>query len=118
MTFKLVTDDFSLKLDRKFRLDLIDNFKKIETEVLKFEELYKILPAYVKTGDLDKLQQQIKELKQQLEKSKEEVDQQLSTGVQELDDKLSDRIKRILLGTDTEAIEIVVDKILKDKGVI
>ncbi|MGV3337661.1 hypothetical protein [Latilactobacillus curvatus] len=84
----LITDELSPALDRKFRIQLIENFK----EVKKFIDAYSTdesSVAILTKDDLDKFSQ-------------------------ELDEK----VNRLILGTDENTVRIVVEKILKEKGVI
>ncbi|XRJ96317.1 hypothetical protein ACPBEI_07920 [Latilactobacillus sakei] len=91
----LITDDFSPALDRKFRRQLIDNFKKIQ----KFINDYHApeLPKDILTSeDLKKF------------------DDTLTRFSDDMDEK----INRLILGTDETTVRIVVEKILQEKGVI
>lgn len=84
----LVTDDFSPALDRKFRLQLIDNFKEIK----KFIDSYDIddSPKEILTRD----------------------------DLNQFSTELDEKINRLILGIDETTVRIVVEKILKEKGVI
>lgn len=94
MSIKLKTDNLSPGLGNDFRNDLVDNFSEIEKEINKL--------------DPDENSGQI---------TKEELDK-LKNDFMKDNEALKERINRILLGTDVESIELVVNSILKEKGVI
>lgn len=94
MSIKLKTDNLSPGLGNNFRNDLVDNFSEIEKEINKL--------------DPDENSGQI---------TKEELDK-LKNDFMKDNEALKERINRILLGTDVESIELVVNSILKEKGVI
>lgn len=94
MKIKLKTNDFSTELGKEFRDDLVDNFAKTEKAINQLGTGSS--DDQVTKGDLDKV-------KNDLEND---------------NDELRKRINRILLGTDVESIDLVVTKILKEKGVI
>lgn len=98
MSIKLKTDNLSPGLGNNFRNDLVDNFSEIEKEINKLDPN--------ENGD------QI--TKEGLDKKLDE----LKNDFMEDNEALKGRINRILLGTDIESIEIVVNRILKEKGVI
>lgn len=100
MTVKLHTDDFKIPLDATFRQYLVANFKVIEQELNGLENFYNSLPDYVKSGSAEDL--------------KTSINKEIKSTV----DDLNSRINRIMLGTDSESIELVVTQILKEKGVI
>jgi polyhydroxyalkanoate synthesis regulator phasin len=89
MKIKLKTNDFSTELGKEFRDDLVENFAKTEEAINQLETGSS--DEQVTKGDLDDLKSD--------------------------NDELKKRINRILLGTDVESIEIVVNRILKEKGV-
>lgn len=98
MSIKLKTDNLSPGLGNDFRNDLVDNFSEIEKEINKL--------------DLNENGGQI---------TKEELDEKLDDLKNDFikdNEALKERINRILLGTDIESIDIVVNRILKEKGVI
>lgn len=98
MSIKLKTDNLSPGLGNDFRNDLVDNFSEIEKEISKL--------------DLNENGGQI---------TKEELDEKLDELKNDFikdNEALKERINRILLGTDIESIDIVVNRILKEKGVI
>lgn len=98
MSIKLKTDNLSPGLGNNFRNDLVDNFSEIEKEINKL--------------DLNENGGQI---------TKEELDEKLDELKNDFikdNEALKERINRILLGTDIESIDIVVNRILKEKGVI
>lgn len=92
---ELITDNLSSLLDRAARQDIVSNFKKIESAINGLS-----VDDTVSKDDLNKQVGIIKEL------------------VANAQDALTTRINRIVLGTDQETIELVVRKILKEKGVI
>ncbi|MBF7115167.1 hypothetical protein ITQ90_06675 [Pediococcus pentosaceus] len=97
MSIKLKTDNLSPELGNNFRNDLVDNFSEIEKEINGLDS--------ANSGD------QI---------TKEDLDKKLDklkNDFMEDNEALKKRINRILLGTDIESIEIVVNRILKEKGV-
>ncbi|MBF7125536.1 hypothetical protein ITR00_05600 [Pediococcus pentosaceus] len=97
MSIKLITDEIALT-DPDFRNDLVDNFSEIEKEINKL--------------DLNENGGQI---------TKEELDEKLDELKNDFikdNEALKERINRILLGTDIGSIDIVVNRILKEKGVI
>lgn len=93
MSIKLKTDNLSPGLGNDFRNDLVDNFSEIEKEINKL--------------DPDENSGQI---------TKEELDE-LKSDFMKDNEALKERINRILLGTDIESIELVVNRILNEKGV-
>lgn len=98
MSIKLKTDNLSPSLGNDFRNNLVDNFTKIEKEINDLD--------LTNSGDQitkEELNEKLDELKNDFMKDNE---------------ALKERINRILLGTDVESIEIVVNRILKEKGVI
>lgn len=97
MSIKLKTDNLSPGLGNNFRNDLVDNFSEIEKEINKL--------------DLKENGGQItnEELNKKLDKLKNDSIKD--------NEALKERINRILLGTDIESIELVVNRILKEKGV-
>lgn len=97
MDFKLKTDNFSPGLGNDFRNDLVDNFSEIEKEINNLDS--------INSGD----QVTKKELDEKLDKLKNDFMQD--------NEALKERINRILLGTDVESIELVVNRILNEKGV-
>lgn len=97
MSIKLITDELALS-DPDFRNDLVGNFSEIEKEINNLDS--------INNGDQitkEELDEKLDELKNDFIKENE---------------KLKERINRILLGIDVESIEIVVNSILKEKGVI
>lgn len=97
MSIKLRTDNLSPGLGNNFRNDLVDNFSEIEKEINKL--------------DLNENGGQI---------TKEELDEkldELKSDFMQDNEALKERINRILLGTDIESIELVVNRILNEKGV-
>lgn len=97
MSIKLKTDNLSPGLGNNFRNDLVDNFSEIEKEINDLDS--------TNSGDQitkEELNEKLDELKNDFIKDNE---------------ALKERINRILLGTDIESIEIVVNRILKEKGV-
>lgn len=93
MSIKLKTDNLSPGLGNNFRNDLVDNFSEIEKEINKL--------------DPDENSGQI---------TKEELDE-LRNDFMKDNEALKERINRILLGVDVESIELVVNRILNEKGV-
>lgn len=93
MSIKLKTDNLSPGLGNDFRNDLVDNFSEIEKEINKL--------------DPDENSGQI---------TKEELDE-LRNDFMKDNEALKERINRILLGVDVESIELVVNRILNEKGV-
>lgn len=97
MPIKLITNELALS-DPDFRNDLVGNFSEIEKEINKL--------------DLNENSDQI---------TKEELDEkldELKNDFMKDNEALKERINRILLGIDVESIEIVVNRILEEKGVI
>lgn len=92
MSIKLKTDNLSPGLGNNFRNDLVDNFSEIEKEI----------------NNLDS-NDSSKELDKKLDELKNDFIQD--------NEALKERINRILLGTDIESIELVVNRILNEKGV-
>ncbi|MBF7129699.1 hypothetical protein [Pediococcus pentosaceus] len=97
MSIKLKTDNLSPELGNNFRNDLVDNFSEIEKEINK-------LDPNENGGQITK-----EELNEKLDKLKNDFMKD--------NEALKKRINRILLGTDIESIELVVNRILKEKGV-
>lgn len=97
MSIKLKTDNLSPGLGNNFRNDLVDNFSEIEKEINK-------LDLNENGGQITK-----EELNKKIDKLKNDFMKD--------NEALKKRINRILLGTDIESIEIVVNRILKEKGV-
>lgn len=97
MDFKLKTDNLSPGLGNDFRNDLVDNFSEIEKEINNLDS--------INSGD----QVTKKELDEKLDKLKNDFMQD--------NEALKERINRILLGVDVESIELVVNRILNEKGV-
>lgn len=96
MSIKLIKNELALS-DPDFRNDLIDNFTKIEKEINDLDS--------TNSGDQitkEELNEKLDELKNDFIKDNE---------------ALKERINHILLGTDIESIDIVVNRILKEKGV-
>lgn len=93
MSIKLKTDNLSPGLGNNFRNDLVDNFSEIEKEINRL--------------DPDENSGQI---------TKEELDE-LRNDFMKDNEALKERINRILLGVDVESIELVVNRILNEKGV-
>lgn len=99
MAIKLIKDDLSID-NRNLRLDLISNFKIIE------ENLNQLLAdSSNATGLATKT-----DVVDAKNSSKDNTNKQI--------EKLAKRINRIVVGTDTETVEMVVTEILKEKGVI
>lgn len=97
MSINLIKNKLALA-DPDFRNDLIDNFIKTEKEINNLDS--------INNGD---------------QVTKEELDEkldELKNDFIEDNEALKERINRILLGTDVESIELVVNSILKEKGVI
>lgn len=94
---KLKTDEFPLVLDRTFRNDLIDNFKIIQ-QYLDNE------------NDYDSIKDQVNSLENSVDS--------LQKSITENNESMQNKINSILLGTDVPSVEIVVEQILKNKGVI
>ncbi|MDV2912211.1 hypothetical protein R0H03_10250 [Pediococcus acidilactici] len=97
MSIKLKTDNLSPGLGNDFRNDLVDNFSEIEKEINNLDS--------INSGD----QVTKKELDEKLDKLKNDFIQD--------NEALKERINRILLGVDVESIELVVNRILNEKGV-
>lgn len=97
MSINLIKNKLALA-DPDFRNDLIDNFIKTEKEINNLDS--------INNGD----QVTKKELDEKLD--------ELKNDFIEDNEALKERINRILLGTDVESIELVVNSILKEKGVI
>lgn len=97
MSIKLKTDNLSPGLGNDFRNDLVDNFSEIEKEINNLDS--------INSGD----QVTKKELDEKLDKLKNDFMQD--------NEALKERINRILLGVDVESIELVVNRILNEKGV-
>ncbi|WP_323052295.1 hypothetical protein [Pediococcus acidilactici] len=93
MSIKLKTGNLSPGLGNDFRNDLVDNFSEIEKEINKL--------------DSDENSGQI---------TKEELDK-LRNDFMKDNEALKERINRILLGVDVESIELIVNRILNEKGV-
>ncbi|MCI2961010.1 hypothetical protein [Pediococcus pentosaceus] len=97
----LVKDDLHLG-DRDERKDLVGNFKTTEETI----------NAIIEWLDSDDTSDFVS--KEGLESMLKE----LRNVIRENNKDLKERINRILLGTDVESIEIVVTRILKQRGVI
>lgn len=96
MSINLTKNELALA-DPDFRNDLIDNFTKIEKEINNLDS----------TNNGDQVTK--KELNEKLDELKNDFIQD--------NEALKERINRILLGVDVESIEIVVNRILNEKGV-
>jgi hypothetical protein len=101
MSVKFITNELALA-DPDFRNDLIENFETTEKSINKIIDL---LSSDDTSNFVDK-----KELEDKLKDLKKEI--------KDNDKNLKERINRILLGTDVESIELVVTRVLKEKGVI
>ncbi|ARW19870.1 hypothetical protein S100892_01297 [Pediococcus pentosaceus] len=97
MSTKLITNELALS-DPDFRNDLVDNFTNIEKEI----------------NNLDLMNSGDQITKEELDEKLYELKNDFTTA----NEALKERINRILLGIDVESIEIVVNSILKEKGVI
>ncbi|WP_029257920.1 hypothetical protein BB06_04290 [Pediococcus pentosaceus CGMCC 7049] len=97
MSINLIKNKLALA-DPDFRNDLIDNFIKTEKEI----------------NNLDSINNGDQVTKEELD---EKLDELKNDFIQD-NEALKERINRILLGTDVESIELVVNSILKEKGVI
>lgn len=97
MSIKLKTDNLSPGLGNDFRNDLVDNFSEIEKEI----------------NNLDSINNSDQVTKEELDEKLDE----LKNDFIEDNEALKERINRILLGTDVESIELIVNSILKEKGV-
>lgn len=104
MSIKLITDELALA-DPDFRNDLVGNFPEIEKEINNLDS--------INNGD----QVTKEELDEKLEELDEKLDELKNNFIKE-NEALKERINHILLGIDVESIEIVVNSILKEKGVI
>lgn len=96
MSINLTKNELALA-DPDFRNDLIDNFTKIEKEINNLDS--------INNGD---------------QVTKEELDgklDELKNDFMKDNEALKERINRILLGVDVESIELVVNRILNEKGV-
>lgn len=110
MSIELFTNELSGVHDAKLREMLVSNFEKIR-DVLNditdnqaaLSKKVNELPDTVNTEVSKKLTVQAATLSEQLD---------------ELNVTLTKRIDRIILGSDDESIELVVERILKEKGVI
>lgn len=91
------TDNLSPGLGNDFRNNLVDNFSEIEKEINKLDSTNN--GDQVSKEDLDK----------KLDKLKKDFMQD--------NEALKERINRILLGVDVESIELVVNRILNERGV-
>lgn len=96
MSINLIKNELALA-DPDFRNGLVDNFTKIEKEINN-------LDSTNNGGQVTK-----EELNEKLDELKNDFMQD--------NEALKERINRILLGTDVESIELVVNSILKEKGV-
>jgi uncharacterized membrane protein YheB (UPF0754 family) len=99
---KLVTDDLTTALDENNRKQLVGNFTTTEDVLNKIIDWLNSddTSEFVNKKDLE---DKLKDLNKQIIKN---------------DKALKERINRILLGTDVESIELVVTRLLKEKGVI
>ncbi|ODO60733.1 hypothetical protein ACOMCP_00672 [Lactiplantibacillus plantarum] len=110
MSIELFTNELSGVYDAKLREMLVSNFEKIR-DVLNdiadnqatLSKKVNELPGTVNTEVSKKLTVQAATLSEQLDG---------------LNATLTKRIDRIILGSDEESIELVVERILKEKGVI
>lgn len=96
MSIKLITNELALA-DPDFRNDLVGNFSEIEKEINNLDS--------INNGDQvtkEELDEKLDELKNDFIKENE---------------ALKERINRILLGVDVESIELIVNRILNEKGV-
>lgn len=103
MTVKLITDDLSTD-NRTFRLQIIDNFKQLETAA----------------NDVDDRLTYIDTLLANIVTKKDMTDSETTTanGVKSQLNALSARINRIVMGTDDESIRLVLNDLLQEEGVI
>lgn len=97
MSIKLKTDNFSSGLGNDFRNDLVDNFSEIEKEINKLDP----------DENIDQITKE--DLNEKLD--------ELKNGFMKDNEALKERINRILLGIDVKSIELVVNRILNEKGV-
>jgi uncharacterized membrane protein YheB (UPF0754 family) len=99
---KLVTDDLTTALDENNRKQLVGNFTTTEDVLNKIIDWLNSddTSEFVNKKDLE---DKLKDLNKQIIKNNK---------------ALKERINRILLGTDVESIELVVTRLLKEKGVI
>ena len=103
MSIKLITNELALA-DPDFRNGLVDNFTKIEKEI----------------NNLDSINNGDQVTKEELDATKEEIYEkldELKNDFMQDNEALKERINRILLGIDVESIELVVNRILNEKGV-
>jgi ABC-type Zn uptake system ZnuABC Zn-binding protein ZnuA len=96
MSINLIKNELALA-DPDFRNGLVDNFTKIEKEINN-------LDSTNNGGQVTK-----EELNEKLDELKNDFMQD--------NEALKERINRILLGTDVKSIELVVNRILNEKGV-
>lgn len=96
MSVKLITNELALA-DPDFRNDLVNNFTNIEKEINNLDS--------INTGN----QVTKEELNEKLD--------ELKNGFMKDNEALKERINRILLGVDVESIELIVNRILNEKGV-
>lgn len=96
MSINLIKNELALA-DPDFRNGLVDNFINIEKEI----------------NNLDSINNSDQVTKEELD---EKLDKLKNDFIKD-NEALKERINRILLGTDVESIEIVVNRILKEKGV-
>lgn len=96
MTVSLITDELGTALDKDFRQALISNFKAIELELNNIHTNITSLQTTDQTA------------------SPTVTQDDLTKAV----NNLTSRINRIILGIDSDSIELVVTQILEEKGVI
>lgn len=117
MPVQLVTDQLSNELDEKFRSQLIGNFKIIEQTLndldIKQTNFINDLSEINKANNT-----RFSEVDEKLATQANILGGDLNVAIDNLNKQLVARINRITLGTDDEAIRLVVTEILKEKGVI
>lgn len=92
----LVTDDLVLN-DKDMRLQLVDNFKIIQNCLNGIVEAFNLL----ETDDENSRNKMV---------TQEYLTEQLN--------EVTNRVNRIVVGSDEESIRLIVTQILQDKGVI
>lgn len=110
MAVELATNELSAVNDEPFRKLLISNFITIQNalnELLDYQDEIKSQLNELTTGVNENVDGKINA-----------QDQAITDKLQAQTKQLTDRINRIILGTDHESLEIVVHGILKEEGVI
>lgn len=112
----LVTNDLANDFDA-LRGQLVDNFIKIQQELDRLGVQQVGVIDGLEAND-DAISKAVSEVDKKLTVQANTLGGDLNVAIDNLNKQLVARINRITLGTDDEAIRLVVTEILEEKGVI